>query len=117
MALSRRQFVRSAGLSLGALLLRSQLAHGLPFDVKERIGAPKRVLILGAGIAGLAAGLKLRALGHQVTILEARTWPAGRVHTIREPFADGLYAEAGAGRIPITHQLTLDYVSRYKLEL
>jgi monoamine oxidase len=117
MSLSRRQFVYCSGLSLGGLALRTRLAHAVHFDVKERIGPPKRVLILGAGIAGLAAGLKLRELGHHVTILEARTWPGGRVHTIRAPFADGLYAEAGAGRIPTTHELTLDYVARYKLEL
>jgi monoamine oxidase len=116
-SITRRQFVQSAGWSLGALALGSRFAHAIPFDVKERIGAPKRVLILGAGIAGLAAGLKLQELGHRVTILEARSWPGGRVRTIREPFADGLYAEAGAGRIPITHQLTLEYVARYRLEL
>lgn len=117
MMLNRREFIASAGWSLGSLVLGSGLACALPFDVKERIGPPKRVLILGAGMSGLAAGLKLRELGHQVTILEARPWPGGRVHTIREPFADGLYAEAGAARIPATHDLTLHYVARYKLEL
>jgi monoamine oxidase len=36
---------------------------------------------------------------------------------LREPFSDGLYAEAGAGRIPSTHALTLSYVERFKLDL
>jgi monoamine oxidase len=31
-----------------------------------------------------------------VSILEARTRPGGRVYTLREPFSDGLHAEAGA---------------------
>jgi monoamine oxidase len=80
--------------------------------------APGRnVLILGAGAAGLAAALKLRELGHEVTILEARRRPGGRIHTLREPFSGGQYAEAGAGRIPSSHPLTLAYVKRFRLAL
>ena len=61
--------------------------------------------------------LELTGAGHDVTILEAQMRPGGRVYTLRAPFSDGLHAEAGAGRIPSTHQLTLDYVKRFKLEL
>jgi monoamine oxidase len=75
------------------------------------------VLILGAGMAGLVAAHELSKLGHDVTILEARTRPGGRVHTLREPFSDGLYAEAGAARIPENHDLTLKYVKEFQLQL
>ncbi len=75
------------------------------------------MLILGAGMAGLVAGYELSKLGHDVTILEARTRPGGRVHTLREPFSDGLYAEAGAARIPDNHELTLKYVKEFGLPL
>ena len=68
-------------------------------------------------MAGLVAAYELSKLGHDVTILEARTRPGGRVHTLREPFADGLYAEAGAARIPDTHDLTLKYVKEFALPL
>jgi monoamine oxidase len=68
-------------------------------------------------MAGLVAGYELSKLGHDVTILEARTRPGGRVHTLREPFADGLYAEAGAARIPENHNLTLKYVKEFALPL
>jgi monoamine oxidase len=80
-------------------------------------GPSKKVLILGAGISGLVAGFELMQLGHDVTILEARTRPGGRVHTLREPFADGLYAEEGAARIPAHHDLTLKYVNLFELPL
>jgi monoamine oxidase len=63
-----------------------------------------------------AARLLLEA-GHQVVVLEAQRRPGGRVLTLREPFSDGLYAEAGAGRIPETHNLTLHYVRMFGLEL
>ena len=76
-----------------------------------------KILILGAGAAGLAAALKLREAGHRVTVLEARPRPGGRIHTLREPFSDGLYAEAGAGRIPDTHLLTLAYAKKFQLTL
>jgi len=80
-------------------------------------GPARKVLILGAGMAGLVAGYELSKLGHDVTILEARTRPGGRVHTLREPFADGLYAEAGAARIPENHDLTIKYVKEFALPL
>jgi len=72
---------------------------------------------VGAGMAGLVAGYELTQLGHDVTILEARTRPGGRVQTLREPFSDGLYAEAGAARIPENHDLTLKYVKLFDVPL
>ncbi|HEU4710627.1 MAG TPA: FAD-dependent oxidoreductase [Pyrinomonadaceae bacterium] len=75
------------------------------------------MLILGAGMAGLVAGHELSKLGHDVTILESRNRPGGRVHTLREPFDDGLHAEAGAARIRGTHALTLKYVKEFELPL
>jgi monoamine oxidase len=78
-------------------------------------GQARKVLILGAGMAGLAAGYELSKLGHDVTLLEARTRPGGRVFTLREPFADGLYAEAGAARVRDNHNLTLKYIKAFDL--
>jgi monoamine oxidase len=60
------------------------------------VRSPKKVVVIGAGLAGLAAAHELMQAGHEVTVLEARMWPGGRVYTIRDSFADGLYAEAGA---------------------
>ena len=55
--------------------------------------------------------------GTSPIVLEARARVGGRVHTLREPFTDGLYAEAGAMRIPRTHDLTLAYCERFGLPL
>ena len=43
--------------------------------------APRHVLVIGAGMAGLAAAGRLRAAGHAVIVLEARDRIGGRVHT------------------------------------
>ena len=83
----------------------------------SRAAARPAVVILGAGLAGLCAARLLAEAGHDVVVLEAQRRPGGRVLTLREPFSDGLYAEAGAGRIPETHNLTLHYVKLFGLEL
>ena len=103
-------FGAAAAMAAPALEVRSQTAP-------KPDGPRRRIVILGAGMAGLAAGLELVQAGHDVIILEAQMRPGGRVHTLRAPFSDGLHAEAGAGRIPSTHHLTLSYVERYKLQL
>ena len=114
MALSRRQFLwRSAFAIAGAGLLQTSLSRGATV-----VNSPARkVLVLGAGMAGLVAAYELTQRGHDVTVLEARTRSGGRVHTLREPFSDGLYAEEGAARIPENHDLTLKYVKQFALPL
>lgn len=95
------------------------LAAGWPVAAAARqiSGPPRRAVIVGAGLAGLAAGLTLREAGWTVTILEARARAGGRVHTMREAFSDGLYAEAGAARIQDSHTHTLRYAKQFELAL
>lgn len=104
--INRRQFIkRSSVAAAGITLARSSVFASIAISP-----APKKIVIIGAGMAGLVAGYELSQLGHDITILEAQTRPGGRVQTLRDPFADGLYAEAGAARIPDNHDLTLKYV-------
>jgi monoamine oxidase len=53
------------------------------------------VLVVGAGLAGLSAAVRLRKDGARVTVVEARDRVGGRVLTIRDGFAKGQHAEAG----------------------
>jgi phytoene dehydrogenase-like protein len=43
------------------------------------------VVVIGAGVAGLAAAARLAASGRSVSILEARQRIGGRVYTLHEP--------------------------------
>jgi monoamine oxidase len=54
----------------------------------------KRVVVIGAGFAGLAAADALRAGGAEVTVLEARGRVGGRVWSV--PFGEGAVVERGA---------------------
>jgi monoamine oxidase len=117
MTIRRREFLRLAGLAAGALCLPAEMSWALPRNLIARPGSARRVTILGAGLAGLVAGWELKAAGHDVTILEAQLHPGGRVHTIREGLSEDMYAEAGAGRIPNTHDVTLEWVHHFGLEL
>jgi monoamine oxidase len=76
---------------------------------------PKKIIIVGAGMAGLVSASLLKQAGHHVTILEASGRVGGRVYTLRADFRDGQYLEAGAMRIPNNHFLTLEYIKKFQL--
>lgn len=90
MSLNRRDFLESST----ALILGAAWGSASPRRPTRR--GPKRVLVIGAGPAGITAAHELRRAGVDVTVFEARSRAGGRMHTLRSPFADGLYAEAGA---------------------
>jgi monoamine oxidase len=100
----RRVFLKHGALAAAALASR------------VRADAPRRVVVLGAGLAGLAAGYELTKSGHDVKVLEAQERPGGRVLTLRT-FDEGLYADAGAARIPEEHESVLRYAKEFGLRL
>ena len=106
--LSRRGFLR-----LGALAAGASACARLP----GRRVAPGRVVVLGAGLAGLAAADALVRAGYDVLVLEAQEQAGGRVRTLRAPFYDGQYAELGATRIPDYHDLPLRFARELGLPL
>lgn len=82
----------------------------------EPAAQPKRVIIVGAGMAGLVAGYELQRAGHDPILIEGQQRVGGRILTLREPFSPGLYGEAGAMRLPRSHDLTMAYVDRFQLK-
>jgi monoamine oxidase len=108
---TRRDFLRH--FAAGGLACASLLIETYSF---ARTHTPLKVIIIGAGMAGLCAAYELEQRGHTVTILEAEAEHlGGRVRTMR--FADGQYGELGAMRIPANHHLTRQYIGKFGLTL
>src|SRR5437764_9950121 len=115
--MKRREFLQHSALAITALAASRLETLAASERVEMTRARRKRVVIIGAGLAGMAAAYQLTQAGHDVTILEARTRAGGRVHTLREPFADGLHAEAGAMFIPDSHDLTMHYIKLFRIPL
>ena len=77
----------------------------------------RRVLVAGAGLAGLTAALDLRDQGWDVVVVEARDRVGGRVHTLRAPLAAGMHAELGGESIDDDHEAIQGLAERYGLTL
>jgi monoamine oxidase len=94
-----------------------ELLQSIRAGIGERF-APvrrKKVIIVGAGMAGLVAAYELKRAGHEPLIIEGQQRVGGRVLTLRQPFTEGQYAEVGAMRIPRAHDLTLEYIAKFGL--
>ena len=93
--------------------------------------ANARVIVLGAGLSGLATTYELNKLGYDVQILEARNRVGGVNHSIRRGtretektgetqvcnFDEGLYVNGGPWRIPHSHAPTLQYCKELNVPL
>lgn len=132
-SMSRRHFLNLVGAAGGSTaILQTGLAMGLlpetgPLalaDVRPLGNAKRRVLVLGAGVSGLAVAYELERKGYDCTIIEASRRIGGRILTVRSgdqvdemgytqvcEFDDEphLYFNAGAARIPGHHEHTLHY--------
>jgi len=110
--LSRRAVL---GAVAGAAVLAaapSALARTSP---RPDHGSRRRVVVIGAGLAGLTTALDVRDAGWDVVVLEARDRVGGRVHTLYEPFSDGLHAEAGGESIDDGHDAIQAMLKKFGL--
>ena len=108
----------------------TSVAAALP-QTEDGFGKGKRVVVLGAGIAGLVAAYELQERGFEVTVLEARKRVGGRAWTVRDgdkiemigedtqtaKFSEGIYFNAGPARLPSFHQHILGYARKFGVPL
>ncbi|XP_075393706.1 L-amino-acid oxidase [Tenrec ecaudatus] len=70
----------------------------------NRTTRPQRVIVIGAGVAGLMGAKVLSDAGHKVTVLEASSRIGGRILTYRDE-KTGWIGELGAMRMPSSHRI------------
>src|SRR5690242_15463112 len=107
--LSRRQFVAGIGAAGAAA------AVGFPLVGCDKSSGRKSgsVVVVGAGLAGLATAYELDRKGWKVTVVEARDRVGGRVHTFRTELDFGQVAEAGGEYIDANHATLLGYAKQF----
>ncbi|HIG39502.1 MAG TPA: FAD-dependent oxidoreductase, partial [Gammaproteobacteria bacterium] len=94
--------------------------------------ASQKVVILGAGLAGLSCAYELERAGYECTVLEASHRIGGRILTLRGGDTvdemgysqrcefdthEDLYFNAGPSRVPIHHHLLMHYLRSFKVPL
>ncbi len=65
----------------------------------ETAASPKKIIVGGAGIAGLCCAYELMKKGHEVIVLEASGRHGGHVFTVHDGLSDGLYGDFGQEHI------------------
>lgn len=75
-----------------------------------------KVLVVGAGLAGLSAAARLRAAGTDVELIEASDRVGGRARTVRDGFVDDQYVESGAEWVDTDHHRIRALMGRYGIE-
>lgn len=137
--LTRRDLLGMIGTAAGGTAMyhaMTAMGHAQPSNYGGPIrldGAPQgaKVLVLGAGLAGLTAALEMRAAGYEVEVLEYREKAGGRCWTLHAgdeytelggdtqsvDFAPGNYFNPGPWRIPHHHHAVMDYCRRLGVTL
>jgi monoamine oxidase len=139
--LTRRGFINLVGRAGGyAAVYNTMAAMGLlpvpayagPPQLAPGSGRGVRVVILGAGIAGLTAAYELGKAGYECVVLEARERPGGRAWTLRSgdraeetdsvqtvawQRSEHLYFNAGPARLPQHHTAILGYCREFGVPL
>jgi len=118
-------------LSMQALGLLPSTSRAEPLALEMGVAHGTKVVILGAGIAGMSAAWELRKAGYDCTLIEARARAGGRNWTIRRgtqldlndgssqtcDFDKGLYWNAGPARLPSHHHTVLGYCREFGIPL
>jgi monoamine oxidase len=110
---TRRRFMRAAAAAGGAATVASVLPR-LPSAIGR--GLP-RVVVVGAGRAGLTAAYQLKKAGIEATVFEARRRLGGRILSVEGAVGEGLITELGATLINSDHDDMLSLIDEFDLEL
>jgi len=108
--MSRRGFLKAAAATAGALALR-------PRAIPANAATAPRIVIVGAGLAGLACADQLKKAGYTAQVHEASDRLGGRCWTLRGAFDGGQIAEHGGELIDQGHTAIRQLAQELRLDL
>lgn len=137
--MTKRQFLESVSAVGGVSAMLTALngwdmgiasAAESPPDLRGN-GNNKKILILGAGLAGMTAAYELGLRGYKCKILEARSFAGGRCQSSRSGFKtttidgktrtcnfdNGQYFNHGPWRIPSYHHAVFHYIRKFGVSM
>ncbi|MDG1438142.1 MAG: flavin monoamine oxidase family protein, partial [Emcibacteraceae bacterium] len=137
--LSKRDFLQAIGMFGGSAAMLGAIGAFDKSIASEMTEPPKmmtegngkKIIVLGAGLAGMVLGMELSKKGYDVEILEARPFAGGRCQSARKgtviheiggekqvcDFDNGQYVNYGPWRIAQEHHSTLHYCHSLGVEL
>jgi monoamine oxidase len=109
--LTKRELLRFGLASAGSLLLSESESRAI-----AQSGRGRKIVVVGAGFAGLACAYELRSAGCEVTVLEARDRIGGRVRSVGD-LLPGAFVEAGGEFLGANHPSVQAYAASFGLDL
>lgn len=105
---TRREFLQIIGTAAAGAVLAPNV-----FTQRRA----RTCVIVGSGLAGLSAALRLKSRGWNVTVLEARSRIGGRVFSHVMPNSDGLICELGAEWVGESHERIIELCKEFNIPL
>ncbi len=115
--LTRREFLTRAGTLGVGLALAGTVGGAFGGCAPESVERRRRVVVVGAGLAGLTCAHRLERAGVDVLVHEAAEQAGGRCKTLRGYFAGGQHAELGGEFIDSGHAAIRGLAREFGLEL
>ena len=104
--MKRRKLIKSTLKGLPILLMAPTLVASACENKTDKLANNKKIIVVGAGISGLAAAKKLHEKGYDVVVLESHDKVGGRLRTDRSigiAFDEGASWIHGINGNPITN--------------
>ena len=95
---SRRKFLQDAAILGTGMLIAPLLLKAGDFSTD------KKIVIVGAGIAGLNAAHQFKKLGFTATVYEAGNRTGGRMYTLKNYFGKSITTDIGGEFVDNTHE-------------
>jgi monoamine oxidase len=108
---TRRVLLKRAGAGALAVSVLGRLTPA------ARAAAAPRIVVVGAGLAGLTCAYRLKQAGYTAQVYEASDRLGGRCWTIRDAFADGQIGEHGGELIDQGHNAVRNLAQELDLTL